>query len=42
MIDNVDGVLLIEYVEVMISWILFCNGFSEYVINGEGCWFFDV
>ncbi|MSY48812.1 MAG: chromosome segregation protein SMC, partial [Actinobacteria bacterium] len=41
-IDNADGALPIEYSEVTISRILFRNGHSEYLINGEASRLLDI
>ena len=41
-IDNTDGALPIEYAEVTISRILFRNGQSEYLINGEASRLLDI
>lgn len=41
-IDNVDGVLPIEYSEVTISRTLFRSGGSEYAINGSPCRLLDI
>jgi chromosome segregation protein len=41
-IDNADGMLPIDYSEVMISRTLFRNGGSEYAINGQACRLLDV
>jgi chromosome segregation protein len=41
-IDNVDGVLPIDYTEVTVSRTMFRNGGSEYAINGSTCRLLDV
>jgi len=41
-IDNSDGALPIEFSEVTISRILFRNGQSEYLINGEASRLLDI
>ncbi|MDP1851882.1 MAG: chromosome segregation protein SMC [Candidatus Planktophila sp.] len=41
-IDNTDGALPIEFIEVTISRILFRNGHSEYQINGEATRLLDI
>ena len=41
-IDNADGALPIEYSEVTISRILFRNGQSEYLINGDASRLLDI
>ena len=41
-IDNTDGALPIEFIEVTISRILFRNGHSEYQINGEASRLLDI
>lgn len=41
-IDNSDGALPVDYVEVRISRILFRNGGSEYSINGDPARLLDV
>ena len=41
-IDNTDGALPIDYTEVTISRILFRNGQSEYLINGEASRLLDI
>jgi chromosome segregation protein len=41
-IDNTDGALPIDYVEVTIARTMFRNGGSEYAINGTSCRLLDV
>ncbi len=41
-IDNADGALPIDYVEVTISRTLFRSGGSEYAINGSSCRLLDI
>ena len=41
-IDNADGALPIEYVEVSIPRLMFRDGASEYSINGNKCRLVDV
>ncbi|MEO7147205.1 MAG: AAA family ATPase, partial [Terrimesophilobacter sp.] len=41
-IDNSDGALPIDYIEVTISRTMFRSGGSEYAINGENCRLLDV
>ena len=41
-IDNTDGVLLIDFTEVTITRVLFRNGASEYLLNGETTRLLDI
>jgi len=41
-IDNTDGALPIDYIEVTISRTMFRSGGSEYAINGTGCRLLDI
>lgn len=41
-IDNADGVLPIDYSEVTITRVLFRNGSSEYLLNGETTRLLDI
>jgi chromosome segregation protein len=41
-IDNTDGALPIDYVEVTITRTMFRNGGSEYAINGTSCRLLDI
>ena len=41
-IDNTDGALPIDFTEVTITRVLFRNGTSEYLLNGENTRLLDI